>query len=83
MQMPSVVKMESGEQFDVTCVSLTSGQVYDVISALVDRETDAVNTDNLHLAKYYRDIAYQFAVLEEKLKELPGEKRVANLMLIS
>ena len=79
----SLVKMESGYQFNATCISLTSGQIYDVISSLIDRETTAVNYDQPHLAEYYRNIAYQFAVLEEKLKERPGEERVANLMLIA
>jgi len=64
-----------------TSVSLTYGQLLDVIGSLVDREDKAVVNEDSQLAQYYRDIAYQFAEVLEKLEELPGEQREANLVL--
>lgn len=64
-----------------TSVSLTHGQLLDVIGSLVDREDQAVVNEDPQLAKYYRDIAMQFAIVEDKLQELPGEQREANLIL--
>ena len=65
----------------MTHISFTSGEIQDIMSALVDRETEAHNTGNPHLAAYYLNIAQQFALILDKLDEFVPENRVANLVL--
>lgn len=65
----------------MTTISLTYGQITEIVGSLVDRESKAVDNEDPHLAQYYRDIAIQFATVLEKLEELPGEQREANLVL--
>lgn len=65
----------------MTHISFTSGELMDIMSALVDRETDAHNTGNPHLAAYYLNLAQQFAIISDKLDEFVPEHRVANLVL--
>jgi hypothetical protein len=65
----------------MTSISLTSGELLDVISALCDKE-QSVYDENPHLSAYYLNILQQFEAIVEKLDELPGEKRVANLALM-
>jgi len=67
-------------QFIMTTVSLTSGEVLDIISALCDKE-QSVYEENPHLASYYLHIIQQFENISHRLEELPGEKRVANLVM--
>ena len=64
----------------MTTVSLTSGEVLDIISTLCDKE-QSVYEENPHLSAYYLNIMQQFEEVVHKLNELPGEKRVANLIL--
>jgi len=64
----------------MTTVSLTSGEVLDIISALCDKE-QSVYEENPHLAAYYLHIIQQFENISHRLEELPGEKRVANLVM--
>jgi hypothetical protein len=65
----------------MTTVSLTSGELLDVISALCDKEQALYDAENHRLAAYYLDIIQQFEEISHRLEELPGEKRVANLVL--
>lgn len=65
----------------MTSISLTYGQISEIVGSLVDREFKAVDNEDPQLAQYYRDIAIQFATVLEKLEELPGEQREANLVL--
>ena len=67
----------------MTSISLTSGELMDVISSLCDKEQALYDAENHHLAAYYLNILQQFEKIVEKLDELPGEKRVANLVLAS
>lgn len=64
----------------MTTISLTSGEVLDIISALCDKEQD-VYEENPHLSAYYLHIIQQFENISHRLEELPGEKRVANLVM--
>ena len=64
----------------MTTVSLTSGEVLDIISALCDKE-QSVYEKNPHLASYYLHIIQQFENISHRLEELSGEKRVANLVM--
>ena len=63
-------------------VTLTSGQIKDIISALERCENDAYfNKGDEHLADYYMSIQNQFTLVLEKLQEFVPENRVANLVL--
>lgn len=65
----------------MTKISLTSGEVLDVISSLTSRGNAAFDSQEYHLADYYFKIAYQFEKVSEKLKEMIPEERVAELVL--
>lgn len=65
----------------MTKVSLTSGEVMDVISALTSKGNAAFDSQDYHLADYYFKIAYQFEKVSEKLKELVPEEKECNLVL--
>ena len=67
----------------MTSISLTSGELLDIISSLCDKEQALYDTEDHHLAAYYLNILQQFEKIVEKLDELPGEKRVAQLVLAS
>ena len=67
----------------MTSISLTSGELMDVISALEAMEIRAGYDNDAHLADYYLNIILQFQQVLEKVKEKPGEKRVANMVLAS
>ena len=64
----------------MTSISLTSGELLDLIDVLCDKE-QSVYEGNPHLSAYYLNIMQQFEEVAHKLNELPGEKRVANLIL--
>lgn len=64
----------------MTSISLTSGEILDIITVLSDKE-QAVYDKNPHLSGYYLNILQQFEEIIHKLNELPGEERVANLIL--
>ena len=66
----------------MTSLSLTSGQIQDIIKALEYYENDAYfNQKDAPLASYYMSMQNQFELVLEKLSELQPEKRVANLVL--
>jgi len=65
----------------MTSISLTYGQISEIVGSLVDREDKAVDNEDPQLAQYYRDIAIQFATVLDKLDQLPGEQREAKLVL--
>ena len=65
----------------MTTISLTSGEVLDIISALCDKEQALYDAEDLHLAAYYLHIIQQFENISHRLEELPGEERVANLVM--
>jgi hypothetical protein len=65
----------------MTQISLTSGEIMDLLT-LLDNKINQTTEDNPSLSCYYGNIYQQFESVVEKLKELPGEKRVANLVLV-
>jgi hypothetical protein len=65
----------------MTQLSFTSGQLYDIISALQLVEEGVYDDGDPQGAAYYANIAQQFELIRDKLEELPGEDRVANLVL--
>jgi hypothetical protein len=64
----------------MTSISLTSGEILDIVSLLADKVVD-VYLEDPHLSAYYLKIQQQFDTILDKLDQLPGEKRVANLVL--
>jgi hypothetical protein len=64
----------------MTSISLTSGEILDIITVLSDKE-QAIYEKNPHLSAYYLSILQQFETVFHKLEELPGEQRVANLIM--
>jgi len=66
----------------MTSISFTSGELLDIIKALEYYENDAYfNQSDAQLASYYLSMQNQFQHIYDKLQELPGESRVANLVL--
>jgi len=50
--------------------------------SLIEAKEDAVYlAGDKHLAAYYMNLGCQFQRIYDKLQELPGESRVANLVL--
>lgn len=68
-------------QHPMTQLSFTSGEIFDIIAALSEQEIAAAKSGDHHLAAYYLNMIQQFELISVKLKELPGEKRVAHLVL--
>ena len=64
----------------MTQISLTSGDIMDILT-LLDKKVLEEEDNNPHLASYYGNLYQQFETVLNKLKELPGENRVANLVL--
>jgi hypothetical protein len=64
----------------MTQISLTSGEIMDIVSILCSKEQAVYDKDPL-LSAYYLRMVQQFEDVYHKLQELPGEKRVANLIL--
>lgn len=65
----------------MTSISLTSGQIYEIVNLLCEKGEKAESDDDLILANYYCKMAEQFADVSTKLCDLPSEDRVANLIL--
>jgi hypothetical protein len=63
-------------------LSLSSGEILDIISALNKQETTADFNEDYLLAAYYSHLASQFQNLHQQLQTRPGERRQADLMLI-
>ena len=65
----------------MTSVSLTSGQLLDIISALEEKENTLYDADNKHLAAYYMNLGVQFQRVYDRIQDLQPEKRQATLVL--
>ena len=66
----------------MTHISLTSGEILDIIKALEIQEDRAyMNKNDSHLASYYMNLENQFQQIYDKLQEFVPENRVANLVL--
>ena len=65
----------------MTQLSFTFGELYDIIDALSIFEEGLNDDGDPQGAAYYANIAQQFELIRDKLEELPGEDRVANLVL--
>jgi hypothetical protein len=67
----------------MTSISLTSGEIIDIIDALEIKENRAYESGNATLASYYLHLVNQFQRVYDRLSERPGEHRVAELVLTS
>ena len=66
----------------MTHISLTSGEILDIIKALEIQEDRAyMNKNDPYLASYYMNLENQFQQIYDKLQEFVPENRVANLVL--
>lgn len=65
----------------MTSISLTSGQILDIILALEEKENALYDADDKHLAAYYMNLGNQFQRVYDKLQGVVPENRVANLVL--
>jgi len=65
----------------MTSISLTSGEILDIISALHYKVKDAEIFDEPHLAAYYVNIIQQFEGVYDKVQDFVPENKVANLIL--
>lgn len=66
----------------MTHISFTSGELCDIIAALEVKEDQAYHQKkDPQLASYYLNMINQFQSVYDKLQELPGEQKVANLVL--
>jgi hypothetical protein len=73
---------EAPGNLNMTTLTLTSGEILDIISALKSKETTADFNEDYFLAAYYSNLASQFSQLNQHLQSRPGERRQANLVLI-
>ena len=65
----------------MTTIELTSGEILNIMEALATKAHVArLNEDKL-LAGYYDNLAESFSPIHHKLQELPGEQRVARLVM--
>lgn len=65
----------------MTQVSLSSGEILDIISLLSNKCMECDNKDDGALAVYYGKLAQQFETVYDKLQEFVPENRVANLIM--
>ena len=66
----------------MTSISLTSGELLDIISTLTDKAENLEECANFHLANYYHNIIDQLDSVYDKLQEKVPEQRVAQLVLV-
>jgi len=66
---------------ELTTLSLTSGQIRDIMKLLIEEVNTYDDSGDVNLADYYWNMREQFGKINEKLSERPGEKREAMLIL--
>jgi hypothetical protein len=65
-------------------ITLTSGELLDVIAALEVNEDEAYCIkDDPQLAAYYMNLAVKFQKIYDLLQGIPGEDRIAELVVSS
>lgn len=65
----------------MTNISFTSGELMDIVDVLEIKENQHYIAGDHHLAAYYMNLGNQFNRIIDRLKELPGEKRVAHFVV--
>ena len=64
-------------------ITFTSGQLLDLIALLEEKEDALYEDDQKSLAIYYMQMGAQFQRMYDLLQNLPGEKRVTQLVVSS
>jgi len=67
----------------MTQISLTSGELLDIINQLNEVADNLDDGENYTLATYYSKLAQQFEIVLDKLQDFVPENRVANLVLVA
>jgi len=62
-------------------ISFTSGQLLDIIAILEEKENDLFDNGDKALSIYYMQMGMQFQRMYDRLQSLPGEHRVAELVM--
>lgn len=62
-------------------ISFTSGQLLDLIALLEDKENELYDAGDKGLSVYYMQMGVQFQRMYDLLQSLPGEQRVAELVM--
>ena len=62
-------------------ISFTSGQLLDIIDILEKKENDLFDNGDKALSIYYMQMGMQFQRMYDRLQNLPGEQRVAELVM--
>jgi hypothetical protein len=66
----------------MTSISLTSGEILDIMHVLYVREEQAQkNGQDTHVSAYYWNLANKFDKIHRKLLDLPGEERETTLVM--
>lgn len=69
------------KQTTMTQLSFTSGELYDIISALQLVEEGVYDDGDHQGAVYYQNMIQKFELICDKLQERVGEDKVAQLVL--
>lgn len=64
-------------------ISFTSGQLLDLIALIEEKEDALYDAGNKGLCVYYMQMGVQFQKMYDLLQNLPGEKRIAELVITS
>jgi len=62
-------------------LTLTSGQLLDIIAALEEKEDAHYLAENRSLAAYYMQMGVVFQKAFDRLQDLPGEQRIVELVI--
>ena len=65
----------------MTSISLTSGEILDIIDTLRNKSDECYDNGQESLAWYYQDLMTKCEVILTKLQELPGEDRETTLVM--
>ena len=64
-------------------LTLTSGQLLDIIAVLEEKEDAHYDAENKALAAYYMQMGVVFQRAFDRLQDLPGEQRTVELAIAS
>ena len=62
-------------------LTLTSGQLLDIIAVLEEKENAHYDSDNRALASYYMQMGVVFQKAFDRLQDLPGEQRIVEIAI--
>lgn len=62
-------------------LTLTSGQLLDIIAVLEEKENAHYDSENGALAAYYMQMGVVFQKAFDRLQDLPGEQRIVEIAI--